>query len=30
MQKCREKLWNADLFKRTWNHFKAKLPKVSL
>jgi ribulose-5-phosphate 4-epimerase/fuculose-1-phosphate aldolase len=23
---CREKLWNANLFKRTWDHFKAKLP----
>jgi L-fuculose-phosphate aldolase len=23
---CREKLWNANLFKRTWDHFRAKLP----
>src|ERR1700693_4696422 len=23
---CREKLWNATLFKRTWDHFRAKLP----
>lgn len=23
---CREKLWNANLFKRTWDHFAAKLP----
>jgi ribulose-5-phosphate 4-epimerase/fuculose-1-phosphate aldolase len=22
---CREKLWTASLFKRTWDHFKAKL-----
>src|SRR6058998_4008317 len=22
---CREKLWNAGLFKRTWDHFRAKL-----
>jgi ribulose-5-phosphate 4-epimerase/fuculose-1-phosphate aldolase len=22
---CREKLWNANLFKRTWDHFSAKL-----
>ena len=22
---CREKLWNANLFKRTWDHFRAKL-----
>lgn len=22
---CREKLWNANLFKRTWDHFQAKL-----
>ncbi|MDH4190640.1 MAG: class II aldolase/adducin family protein [Betaproteobacteria bacterium] len=22
---CREKLWNADLFRRTWDHFRAKL-----
>src|SRR5437879_3817731 len=22
---CREKLWNATLFKRTWDHFRAKL-----
>ena len=22
---CREKLWNASLFKRTWDHFRAKL-----
>jgi ribulose-5-phosphate 4-epimerase/fuculose-1-phosphate aldolase len=22
---CREKLWNPGLFKRTWNHFRAKL-----
>jgi ribulose-5-phosphate 4-epimerase/fuculose-1-phosphate aldolase len=22
---CREKLWNATLFKRTWDHFHAKL-----
>jgi ribulose-5-phosphate 4-epimerase/fuculose-1-phosphate aldolase len=22
---CREKLWNANLFKRTWDHFHAKL-----
>ncbi|HEX4329819.1 MAG TPA: class II aldolase/adducin family protein [Burkholderiales bacterium] len=26
---CREKLWNAGLFKRTWDHFAAKLPKLS-
>lgn len=24
---CREKLWNANLFKRTWDHFRAKLGK---
>jgi ribulose-5-phosphate 4-epimerase/fuculose-1-phosphate aldolase len=23
---CGEKLWNATLFKRTWDHFRAKLP----
>ena len=23
---CREKLWNETLFKRTWDHFRAKLP----
>jgi len=23
--KCQEKLWNPNLFKRTWDHFKAKL-----
>jgi ribulose-5-phosphate 4-epimerase/fuculose-1-phosphate aldolase len=22
---CREKLWNDNLFKRTWDHFRAKL-----
>jgi L-fuculose-phosphate aldolase len=22
---CREKLWNPGLFKRTWDHFRAKL-----
>jgi hypothetical protein len=22
---CREKLWTASLFKRTWDHFRAKL-----
>ena len=22
---CREKLWNASLFKRTWDHFSSKL-----
>jgi len=22
---CREKLWNATLFNRTWDHFRAKL-----
>jgi ribulose-5-phosphate 4-epimerase/fuculose-1-phosphate aldolase len=22
---CREKLWNETLFKRAWDHFKAKL-----
>ena len=22
---CREKLWNANLFKRSWDHFRAKL-----
>ena len=22
---CREKLWNENLFKRTWDHFSAKL-----
>jgi len=22
---CREKLWNANLFQRTWDHFRAKL-----
>jgi len=22
---CREKLWNPSLFKRTWDHFRAKL-----
>jgi len=22
---CREKLWNATLFKRTWDHYRAKL-----
>ena len=22
---CREKLWNAALFQRAWDHFKAKL-----
>jgi len=22
---CREKLWNTGLFKRTWDHFRAKL-----
>src|SRR5438067_1433132 len=22
---CREKLWNESLFKRTWDHFRAKL-----
>jgi L-fuculose-phosphate aldolase len=22
---CREKLWNAALFRRTWDHFRAKL-----
>ena len=22
---CREKLWNENLFKRTWDHFQAKL-----
>ncbi len=22
---CRDKLWNANLFKRTWDHFRAKL-----
>jgi L-fuculose-phosphate aldolase len=25
---CREKLWNANLFKRTWDHFRAKLAEV--
>jgi L-fuculose-phosphate aldolase len=25
---CREKLWNAALFKRTWDHFRAKLAEV--
>jgi len=25
MALCREKLWNAALFKRTWDHFRAKL-----
>ena len=25
---CREKLWNANLFKRTWDHFQAKLPRL--
>jgi ribulose-5-phosphate 4-epimerase/fuculose-1-phosphate aldolase len=25
MALCREKLWNAGLFKRTWDHFRAKL-----
>src|SRR5437868_13639008 len=23
---CREKLWTPNLFKRTWDHFRAKLP----
>ena len=22
---CREKLWNPNLFKRNWDHFRAKL-----
>ena len=22
---CREKLWSASLFQRTWDHFRAKL-----
>jgi len=25
---CREKLWNANLFKRTWDHFRAKLAEI--
>jgi ribulose-5-phosphate 4-epimerase/fuculose-1-phosphate aldolase len=25
---CREKLWNPGLFKRTWDHFHAKLPRT--
>jgi ribulose-5-phosphate 4-epimerase/fuculose-1-phosphate aldolase len=25
---CREKLWTATLFKRTWDHFRAKLPPI--
>ena len=25
LTKCREKLWNDTLFKRAWDHFKAKL-----
>ena len=25
LTKCREKLWNDNLFKRAWDHFKAKL-----
>ena len=27
---CREKLWNPNLFKRTWDHFSAKLDEASL
>ena len=30
IEKCREKLWNPNLFQRTWNHFKAKLPPLVL
>ena len=26
---CREKLWNANLFKRTWDHFSAKLDEAA-
>jgi len=26
---CREKLWNANLFKRTWDHFSAKLEEAA-
>ena len=26
---CREKLWNFNLFKRTWDHFSAKLDEAS-
>ena len=26
---CRDKLWNTTLFKRTWDHFRAKLPPLS-
>ena len=26
---CREKLWTANLFKRTWDHFHAKLPAIT-
>ena len=25
MRLCREKLWNANLFQRAWDHFRAKL-----
>ena len=30
IEKYREKLWNPNLFERTWNHFKAKLPPTRL
>ena len=30
IEKCREKLWNPNLFERTWNHFKAKLAPTQL
>lgn len=28
LAQCRAKLWNDALFNRTWNHFKAKLPRI--
>jgi hypothetical protein len=25
-QACREKLWSPSLFKKTWDHYRSKLP----